>query len=113
MARKTLHAENEQLKAEIKALKARIEELEDCRFQVENFRDFLADDRIRQLLEEHPPELIYEDEDALIYDIPDRIFKSYKDETDELTSVGQVELYDDPYISALFTFDSDENQKDR
>lgn len=104
VARKTLRAENEELKKEIKELKARLEAYEHEMDPIEAIRRAILQRRMEMRMDKHPPQLVLQEDDMLVFKIPEEIYECKTAETDELTLIGEIKLFDDPYIPVMFSF---------
>lgn len=55
-------------------------------------------------LKKSPPKLVCDDDEALVYEMPEKVWEDPKVETDELAMVAEVRLFDDPYIPLMICF---------
>lgn len=78
---------------------------------LDELRDWLIQRRVQARMEKNPPKVIHQDEDMIAYEIPDEVWESPKVNSEKLSLLAEIKLYDDPYIPMMIKFyDEDEDE---
>lgn len=54
--------------------------------------------------DKYPPKMTIDEDGDVIFEIPEKFYENKTAETEDLTLIGEIKLYDDPFIPITFHF---------